>query len=123
MKRWILVMLVLGLFFASASPVMAAGPGPRGTFAFSGKITAIGDGTITVQVLAGNKLVRPYLGKELNVTVAGSTRFLLKNGTVVTPITFTDLKVGDAVSLNGTVANQVWTAKRVTIGAQLIHFR
>ena len=123
MKRWLLFVLVLGMLFATVSPAMAAGSGTRGTFTLAGKITAIGDGTVTVQVLTGNKLVNSYLGKELTVTVTDSTRFLLKDGTVVTPITFADLKVGDAVSVNGTVANQVWTAKRITVGAKLIHFQ
>ena len=120
MKRWMLFVLVLGMLFASVSPAMAAGPGPRGTFALSGKITSIGDGSVTVQVLAGNVLVKPYLTKDVTVVVTTSTRFLLKDGTV---IAFADLKVGDAVSVNGTVVNQVWTASRITVGAKLIHFQ
>lgn len=48
---------------------MAAGPGdPRGPFALAGKIAAIGDGSVTIQVLAGNKIVKPYVGQELTVT-------------------------------------------------------
>jgi len=120
MKRWLLFVLVLGLFFASVSPAMAAGPGPRGTFALAGKITAIGDGNVTIQVLVGNKVVKPYAGQVLTVTVTTSTRFLLKDGTV---IAFADLKVGDAVSMHGTFVDQVWIASRITVGAQLIHFQ
>jgi hypothetical protein len=123
MKRWMLFVLVFGLLLSIVSPAMAAGPGgPRGRFALAGKITAIGDGTVTVKVLAGNKLVKPYVGQELTVTVTDSTRFLLKEGTAVTPITLADLKVGDKVSVNGRLANQVWTAKRITVGAKLVHF-
>jgi|WetSurMetagenome_2_1015567.scaffolds.fasta_scaffold447165_2 hypothetical protein len=116
MKRWLLLALVLGMLFVS----VAAGPGPRGNFALAGKINAIKDGTVTVQVLTGNMLVKPYLNKDLTVSMTSSTRYLLKDGTV---IAFTDLKVGDAVSVNGTVVNQVWTASRITVGAQLIHFQ
>ncbi len=123
MKRWILFALALGLLFASASPAMAAGPGgTRGTFALAGKIAAIGDGSVTIQVLAGNKIVKPYVGQELTVAVTDSTRFLLKNGAVTTPIAFADLKVGDAVSVNGRLADNVWTASRITVGAKLVHF-
>jgi hypothetical protein len=118
-----LLALVLGLLLAAVSPAMAASPrGPRGVFALAGKITALGDGTVTVKVLAGNKLVKPYRGQELTVTVTEATRYLLKEGTTVTPITFADLKVGDKVSVNGRVANQVWTATRITVGARLVHF-
>lgn len=122
MKRLILFVLVFGLVFVSASPALAAGKGPRGTFALTGTITAIGDGSVTVQVLGGSKLVKPYINQALTVTVTVSTRYLLKEGTTTTLISFADLKIGDSVSVNGTAANNVWTAKRITVGAQLIHF-
>ena len=122
MKRWLLFVLLFGLLFTTVLPVSAAGNGPRSNFALTGKITAISDGTVTIQVLAGNKLVKDYLGKELVVNVADSTRFLLNDGTVVKPITFADLKVGDPVSVHGTLVDLVWTASRITVGAQLIHF-
>ncbi len=121
MKRLALFVFLIGLVFASASPVSAARNDLGGTFALTGRITAIGDGAVTVQVLGGNKLVKPYINQPLTVTVTASTRFLLKEGTTVIPITFADLKVGDPVSVNGTVANQVWTAARITVGALLIH--
>jgi len=122
MKRWILFVLVLGLFLASTSPAMAAGPGgPRTNFVLVGEITAIADQTVTIQVLRGNKLVRPYFGQELTVAVTASTRFLLKEGTEIKPITFADLKVGDKISVKGRLAKQIWTAKRITVGARLVH--
>jgi hypothetical protein len=37
------------------------------------------------------------------------------------PITFADLAVGQKVSVSGTVANNVWTVARITVGADLIH--
>lgn len=122
MKRWLLFVLLFGLLFATVMPVSAAGNGPRSNFTLVGRITAIGDGTVTVQVLAGNKLAQPKIDQVLAVVVTDSTRFLLNDGTVITPITFADLKVGDAVSVHGTLANDVWTASRITVGAKLIHF-
>jgi hypothetical protein len=122
MKRWLLFMLLLGLLFATVTPVSAAGKSPRSNFTLAGKITAIGDSTVTIQVLAGNKVVRPFVGKEVTVTVTDATRFFFNDGTVTTPITFADLKIGDPVSVHGKVANDVWTASRITVGAKLIHF-
>lgn len=122
MKRWLLFMLLFGLLFAAVTPVYAAGNNPRSNFTLAGKITAIGDNTVTIQVLAGNKTVKPFVGKELTVTVTDATRFLFNDGTVTTPITFADLKIGDPVSVRGKAANGVWTASRITVGAKLIHF-
>ncbi|MDP3186232.1 MAG: DUF5666 domain-containing protein, partial [Anaerolineales bacterium] len=81
--------------------------------------SAIGSNTVTIQVYRGNNLVKPYIGQQLTVTVTSATRYLFKGGTTTTPITLTDLKVGDPVSANGTVANGVWTTKRITVGASL----
>ena len=122
MKRWLLFVLLLGLLFATVLPVSAAGNGLRSPFNFLGKIVAIGDGTVTVQVLAGNNLVRPFVGKELTVTVTDTTRFLEKVGDVTVPIAFDNLEVGDPVSVHGTYANDVWIASRITVGAKLIPF-
>jgi len=129
MKKLFVLLAVFALAFAAVTPVFAArqGPGhgqgsqkgPRGTFAMTGYITAIGSNTVTIQVYRGNNLVKPYLGQSLKVTVTAATRYLFKDGTTTTPITFTDLKVGDPVSANGTVANGIWTTKRITVGASL----
>jgi hypothetical protein len=91
----------------------------RALFALVGKITEIGDNSVTILVLRGNTLVKPYIGKTLTVMVKATTRYYYKTGTTVTPITFADLKVGDPVSVNGTIANNVWTANRITVGASL----
>jgi hypothetical protein len=129
MKKLIVLLAVFALAFAAVTPAFTAGQGPgkgqgsqkgpRGTFAMTGYITAIGSNTVTIQVYRGNNLVKPYIGQTLTVTVTSSTRYIFKNGTTSTPIKFTDLKVGDPVSANGTVANGVWTAKRITVGASL----
>lgn len=122
MKRWLLFMLVFGLLFTAVTPAYAAGKSPRSNFTLTGRITAIGNSTVTIQVLAGNKIVKPFVGKELTVTVTDSTRFLFNDGTVTKPITFTDLKIGDPVSVHGKFANDVWTVSRITVGAKLTHF-
>jgi hypothetical protein len=41
------------------------------------------------------------------------------DGTTTTTIGFADLKVGQQASANGTAANNVWTASRITVGASL----
>lgn len=129
MNKLFVLLAVFALAFAAVTPAFAAGQGPgqgqgsqkgpRGTFALVGTISAIGSNTVTIQVYRGNNLVKLYIGQQLTVTVNAATRILFKNGTTTTPITFTDLKVGDPVSANGTVANGVWTTKRITVGASL----
>lgn len=96
---------------------------PRGTFAITGTITAIDavNQTITITVLRGNNLVKPYLNTSVTVLTTAKTKFLYKETAtaVAVKITFADLAIGDAVSINGTLANNVWTASRVTKGASL----
>jgi hypothetical protein len=95
--------------------------GPRGTFAITGTITAIGTNSITVQVIRGNKLVQSFIGTPMTVTVNAQTRYLYRTSatTTATIITFADLKVGQPVSVNGTVADNVWTVQRIAVGATL----
>jgi len=122
MKKLYAALLALVLLAVAVVPVLAApetAKGPRGTFSLVGNITTIGTDSITVSVVSGNTLVKPYVGQELTVTVTASTRYLLKDDDIVSIITFADLQVGQAVSINGTFANSVWTAKRVTAGASL----
>ena len=122
MKRWLLFVLVFGLLFATSMPVSAAGKGPFSNFTLVGRIVEIGDGEVTIQVLRGNKLVQPNVEQELVVSVTSNTRYLEKVGDVVIPITFEDLAPGDPVSVHGKVVNDILTATRITVGAQLIHF-
>jgi hypothetical protein len=72
-----------------------------------------------MNVVRGNKLVQPYLGTELTVTVTSRTRYLYKDGTTTSAIGFADLKVGQPVSVNGRVVNTIWTTSRITVGASL----
>lgn len=130
MKRLGLFLTVLLIAAMLVSPALAKGKSPttptppkapRGTFALVGYVRAIDAqaGTITVEVLKGNNLVQPYIGQQLLITVTATTRYVYTDGTTSTPIKFSDLKVNDPVSVNGTTANNVWKADRVTVGASL----
>jgi hypothetical protein len=122
MKKLFVVVLALMIALTAVGPAFAAG-NPRGNFTLVGRISAIDpvSGAVTVSVIKGNKLVQPYLKQDLVMTTTAKTRYLYKSSTTApaTPITFADLKVGNAVSVNGTVANGVWAASRITVGAKL----
>ena len=91
-------------------------------FALAGKITSI-DPTkqiVTVSVSCGNTVVKPFIGQSVALLTSPSTRFLLSSQvSVATPITFADLVVGQSVSASGQLANNIWTATRITAGAAL----
>ena len=136
MKKMLVLLVVLMLTFAIVIPA-AAGNGPggggngtgpgtgqgqqgtRGTFAITGTIAAIGTNSVTINVTRANKLVQPYLGTQLTMTVTSGIRYLYKDGTTITTIGFADLKVGQPVSVNGILANNIWTVSRITVGASL----
>ena len=143
MKRLFVLVLVLTLLAAVATPAYAAG-GPSGKggggkgggggggdgigkggkmpFALVGTITSLNSAThaVTVAVVSGNTLVNPYIGQNLTIQTVATTRFLLRNPDgIATPITYEDLAVGQNVSVNGLLAIDVWTASRVTVGADL----
>ena len=137
MKKIVVLTLVFALLAITAVPALAAGgiqsrngrgggneygTGGKMPFALAGTIASIDPAarTVTVTVACGNKLVKPYIGQDLTLQTTAATRFLLRNpdGTA-TPITFEDLAVGQNVSSNGKLANNVWTANRITVGADL----
>lgn len=130
------VFIVLALLAVTATSALAAGNPPpgggggnghnaRGNFAVVGTITALDPGaqTVTIQVLSGNKLVQPYVGQTITLQTTATTRFLLADpaGGAATVISFADLQVGQSVNANGRVANNVWTAARLTAGVSLVH--
>jgi hypothetical protein len=126
MKKVTMALLVLVVLGATATPARAVGGPPPvrgkgGSFTLAGVITAINGKTVSVQVTGGNPLVREYVGQTLTLQTTSSTRYLLKTDTGTVPITFADLAVGQKVSVSGTVANNVWTATRITVGANLVH--
>jgi len=126
MKKLTMALLVLVVLGATAMPALAAGGPPpvrgkSGSFTLAGVITAISETTVTVQVTGGNPIVHGYIGQALALQTTSSTRYLLKTDTATVSITFADLAVGQKVSASGKVANNVWTAARITVGADLVH--
>jgi len=126
MKKLTMALLVLVVLGATAMPALAAGGPPpvrgkSGSFTLAGVITAINGTAVTVQVASGNPTVRAYVGQTLALQTTSSTRYLLKTDTGTVPITFADLAIGQKVSASGMVANNVWTAMRITVGANLVH--
>ena len=137
MKKIVVLALVLALLAISAVPALASGRahskngqiarneyGKAGKmpFALAGTIASIDPvaRTVTVTVACGNKLVKPYIGQDLTLQTTIATRFLLRNPDgYATPITFEDLAVGQNVSSNGNLADNVWIATRITVGAEL----
>lgn len=129
MKKLLSLSIALFLLVVTVLPVFAAAEpavGPRAPFALVGRISTIDatTGVVTVKALKGNYLVKPYLGQLVNLKTTATTRYLYKTSAAATatPITFADLKVGDPVSVNGILANGVWTATRITVGASLSCF-
>jgi hypothetical protein len=143
MKKIIVLLAVLALTFAVIIPASANGngsggkgtskgsgiglfsgtnqiqQGQNGAVTITGTIAAIGTDNVTINVVGGNKLVQPYLGTPLTLAVTSNTSYLLRDGTTVTITALMDLKVGQAVSANVTVINNIWTASRITVGASL----
>ena len=119
MKKVSVALLMAAWLIATASPAFAAGS--DGGFTLAGVITVINRTTVTVQVVAGNPTVRPYIGQTLTLQTTPMTRYLLKTATGTMPIILTDLRVGQKVSASGTFANNMWTASRFTVGANLVH--
>jgi hypothetical protein len=130
MKKCLALTLAFLLLAVTALPVLAASEtaiNPRGPFAMVGKIQSIdaATGTFTVKVYNGNYLVRPYRSQIVTINTTATTRYFYKTtaAATATRITFADLKVGEAVSINGSLANGVWTATRITAGASLSCFQ
>ena len=120
MKRFLPILLALVLTVGLFAPAMAAGK-ENSPFALVGKITAVDLATrsVTVQVVSGNALVKPYIGQTVTIKTTTATLFRYTDGTVATAIKFEDLKVGNAVSSGGTLAGGIWIASRITVGAKL----
>ena len=123
-KRLVILTMVALITLVAATPALAGHGGPGGNggggsrplFALVGTITAIGSDTITVQVVDGNRFVEPYIGGELTVQLTGSTNYFEWDPDGRLPIDFDEVEVGDTTSIHGTVADDVFTADRVTVG-------
>ncbi len=137
MKKIAVLMLVLVILAVSVVPAYAAnrrhaqnihensgqvGRHGKMPYALAGTITNLDPvaRTVMVTVACGNKVVKPYIGQELTLQIAEKTRFLLRtpDGTSM-PITFEDLEIGQNVSSQGIQVDSVWTAIRITVGAEL----
>lgn len=144
MKKILIVVLVLAFLAVTAFPALAAGGPPNGQgngqqqgnghggsggaanrrapFAFVGTIVSVDatTRTVVVTVVAGNTVVKSYIGQNLTIQTTDTTRFLLRNpdGTA-TVIAFENLVPGQNVSVNGKLSNNVWSANRITVGAEL----
>jgi hypothetical protein len=125
MKKSLVVLAVVALLLASAVPALAAGgkpAAPAAQFTLAGKITAVEGSTVSVYVVGGNPMVHPSIEMELPIQTTDSTRFLLKTDTGTVVISLADLAIDQNVSVQGNVVDGVWTASRLTVGAELIHW-
>jgi hypothetical protein len=95
----------------------------RVLFTLVGEITSVDNGVVTINVLAGNRLVKTYVGMDLAIVTTDTTRFLEKMEVSCVAITLAELEAGQSVSVQGTFtegedgADGVWTATRITVGA------
>jgi hypothetical protein len=93
--------------------------GQRINFTVNGEISAIGTDTVTIIMTCGNKTAQVYIGSQVTVTVTPQTRYNMEVGTTDTQILFSDLLAGQLVSLNGTVVDNIWTVRRITVVSAL----
>jgi len=128
LKKILIPLLVIILLLTAVAPALAgSGPQPargkgRKPFALVGTITAINGSTVTVHVIAGNRLVKPSIGTDLALATNDLTRFRMRTEDGDTQIiTLADLAVGQNVSVNGVIKADVWLASRVTVGPELTH--
>ena len=129
MKKSLVVLMVVVLLAVRAVPAFAARgvppqpptPNKGGQFTLAGTITAIDGNVVTVTVVGGNPIVKPYVGQTVSLQTNSATRFLLTSETGTIVITLADLQVGQNVSAQGKLANGTWTANRITAGAKIEH--
>ena len=67
-------------------------------------------------MLSANKKAKSFKGKDLTILIAASTVFEKGDAEVA----LADVKVGDKVSVTGTVTTDVYTAAQVVIKAKTI---
>ena len=112
MKRSLLIVALALLM--TVTPVLAASTGK--IFTVLGTIAALTDDGITVAVVDANKLVRPYIGDELDVVVNTSTvcyAYAIDGSNVL--IECGAIAVGNTVNVRGRVVNDVFIAQVITI--------
>jgi len=137
MKKILILLSVMVLTLAVVSPAMASWVVPEvperpkqtpvqtrqgyqsASFLMTGKIAEIGADYVVINVIRGNKLVKPFVGTLATVLVTPTTRYRYTDGVTTVKITFADLQVDQKVSVYGTFTDNVWTATRITVGAKL----
>ena len=114
MKRLLLLLVVAMLILVTATPVLATGK--QSKFTLVGEITALDPvtQTITVKVLQGNNVIRPYQGKTIVLNLNAKTRLLSNDGITTSVIKFADLKVDNKISALG-ILDTTWLATRITL--------
>jgi len=135
-KKLVVLMSVILVALAAATPALAAGPGsavqerhadssqqPRlpgqQYFTLVGIITGVSGDTITVEVYHGNRFAKPYIGQELVVQVNDSTEYWRWTPAGCLPIDPAEVSVGDTTSIHGMVSDGLFVANRVTIDVPL----
>jgi len=123
MKKAVLLILLVILLATSVTPALADGGGGQHRtgkrFALVGVVTAKNDETqtLTVEVLMGNRLVKPYIGQELTISTTERTRYRRYGDPKGVFITFGDIEVDDGVAVGGVylAATNTFVADRITV--------
>lgn len=129
-KRLAIAALVVAVLALAAMPAAAGGGKNRNrwlgnVFGVVGEVTDVDldAATITVKVLSGSQLVKPFLGAELTLATNEDTKFMLYVDQACEQADLEDVYVGALVSANGTVITaeeaRTYLAVRVTIDAPL----
>lgn len=124
MKKLLMVALVALASLAVSAPAFATTPAPAKTFTAGGKIVSVDPGasTMVVHVTLGSRGVKPFIGKNLNLSVAAGAKVLKNSGRWFTTISLADLSAGDRVTVVGAInrtvpTSPVYVAKRVVARA------
>ena len=129
-KRLVIVALVVAVLALTAMPAAAGGDKNHNrwlglVFGLVGEVTAVDleAETITVKVLTGSQLVKPFIDAELTLATNEDTKFMLYVDQACEQAALEDVYVGALVSANGTVIvapeGKTYLAVRVTIDAPL----
>jgi hypothetical protein len=84
-----------------------------------GTVTQVGTDSISVQVAAGNRNVKEYVGEELILLLGEATKYMqwAEEGSV--PIELADVAAGDTVNVHGILDEGTFTATRITVEVPL----
>ena len=115
-KTWV-ILLTIVILLASVSPVLAAGNG------YHGKPTILTGMIIAVDSYSSSFRVKTIAGDEINIQTTEYTRFLVRVvDDVADKVSFEYLEIDQYISTRVELVNGIWTATRVTVGADLLHW-